>query len=577
VAHRRRTFAAFGSQQTTRSLTVRRIGRLHALLLLALLALTGRVIDLQIVQAGRLRALAARQAARILILPAARGQIYDRRGRLLAANVPAQSVHADPKMVPDPTSTAARLAPLLNLSAHDLSRRLASPGRFIWLGRRIDGTSARAIAQLQLPGIRLVEEDRRVYPSGSLAGQVLGFTGAENQGLAGIELAYERVLAGRPGRMQILTDALGRELVETREQLSPARPGRHVVLTIDAVIQHITERELGAAVRASRARRGVAIIMEPATGEVLAMAATPAFDPMAPDLHRPERWRNPAISDAYEPGSTLKAVVAAAALDSGAVYPTDTFYCPGHLRVGGTTIKDAEARPGGHGVQTLSDVIKNSCNVGAAQVGTRLGKSGMAHALRRFGFGQSTGIDLPGEAAGLIQAVEAWYGPTLQTISFGQGISVTPLQLLVAVSAVANGGMLMRPHVVRIIRDAAGATEPVPHMLARRVVRPEVGRAVMTMLKRVVDEGTGTRAAIEGYDVAGKTGTAQKPGPGGYVPGQYVASFIGVVPADAPRLAVLVIVDEPRGAYYGGEVAAPVFARVGLQVLHYLGVPPVPP
>ncbi|MGH2347994.1 MAG: peptidoglycan D,D-transpeptidase FtsI family protein, partial [bacterium] len=514
MAHRRRTFAELSSEQATRLLIIRRIGWLRTLLLLVLIALTGRLVDLQIVQAPRLRALARRQAAQILTITAVRGQIYDRRGRLLAINIRARSVYADPGLVTDPASAASQLAPLLALDPHDVHRRLTSPGRFVWIARRIESVPARVIAQLRLPGIGLVDEDRRVYPMRALAGRVLGFTGAENQGLAGIELAYESVLAGRSGRVQIVTDALGRELVDTRRVLSPTRPGRNLVLTIDAVIQHIAEREIASAVRASRARRGIAIVMDPATSEVLAMVAIPGFDPTVPDFRRPEGWRNPAVSDVYEPGSTLKAVVAAVALESGALRPNDTFYDPGYLRVGATTIRDAETRPGGHGLQTLSDIITNSCNVGAALVGTRVGKSRMAGSLRRFGFGEPTGIDLPGEAAGLIRPIEAWYGPTLQTISFGQGISVTPIQLLAAVSAIANGGALVRPHVVRSVRDVFGASEPAPTTPARRVVRPEVARTVTAMLKRAVDEGTGTGAALQAYDVAGKTGTAQKPGPG---------------------------------------------------------------
>lgn len=552
----------------------RRTSWLLGLILAVLGALVLRLIDVQMRQGPRLRALATQQAARIIALSPQRGVIFDRRGRPLAVNVPARSIFADPSLIMSAAGTAQKLAPLVGMSVEDLRKRLASPRRFVWIARRVDDDVAARVQALRLPGIGIVREDRRVYPSGPLAGSVLGFTGTDNQGLAGVELAYESILAGRAGEMRMLTDALGRELTGTERAITPVRDGRSILLTIDAVIQHIVERELTAAVQASAARRGIALVMDPRSGELLAVATAPAFDPSHPDLDRPNRWRNPAISDLYEPGSTFKVILAAAALETGAVGAMDRLAVPEALTVNGHTIREAEPRPDRPRVQTLSDMLTYSSNVGAAIVSTRLGKARMALALDRFGFGRPTGIDLPGEAAGLVRPTRDWYGPSLQTIGFGQGISVTPLQLLVAVSAVGNNGIAVRPHVARVIRTSEGGVEPVPPGPGRQVVSPKTAQAVTAMLMRAVAVGTGKKAAVDGYEVAGKTGTAEKPGPDGYARGKYVASFVGFAPARAPRIAVLVLLDEPRGRFYGGEVAAPVFARIASQILPRLGVPP---
>ncbi|MGH2425559.1 MAG: peptidoglycan D,D-transpeptidase FtsI family protein [bacterium] len=552
----------------------RRTSWVLALTLASLGTLMLRLIDMQIRQGPRLRTLAAQQAIRIIDLPSQRGVIYDRRGRPLAVNVPARSIFADPSLIMNAAATAERLAPLVGVSAEDLRKRLISPRRFVWIARRADDEVAARVRALRLPGIRTVREDRRVYPSGPLAGAVLGFTGTDNQGLAGMELTYESVLAGRAGQMRLVIDALGRELTGTERVITPVRDGRSVLLTIDAVIQHIVERELTAAVRESAARRGIALVMDPRSGEMLAVATAPAFDPSRPDLHRPDRWRNPAISDLYEPGSTFKVILAAAALESGAIGAEERFAVPEALTVSGHTIREAEPHPDRPKVQTLSDMLTYSSNVGAAIVGARLGKTRMVLALDRFGFGRPTGIDLPGEAAGLVRPTREWYGPSLQTIGFGQGISVTPLQLLVAASALANNGVALRPRVARVIRSSEGGVEPVPPDPGRQVVSQKTAQAVMAMLRRAVAAGTGRKAAVEGYEVAGKTGTAEKPGPGGYARGKYVASFVGFAPVGAPRIAVLILLDEPQGRFYGGEVAAPVFARMASQILYRLGVPP---
>lgn len=540
-----------------------------------LAALLFRLMELQLLQAAQLRRLAEDQAGRQITLPASRGAVYDRLGRVLAMNVPMWSVYADPKLVKDAPAVASALAPVLSLPPDALLTEFRRRGRFVWLARRLEPEQAARIRRLELPGIGVVEEERRAYPNGRLAATVLGFAGIDNQGLAGVELSYDRALRGSVGRADVRVDGVGHELPGSRRVVVPPQPGSSLVLAIDQVIQFVAERELALAVKPARAKGGTAIVMDPWTGELLALATEPGFDPNRPDPTRPTTWRNIAVSDVYEPGSTFKVLVAAAAVESGAVGPRDRFYCAGSITVAGTVIRDAERRPGGRRTQTLSDIIRNSCNVGATQVGVKLGKVRMAEWLRQFGFGGPTGIDLPGEATGLVRPIREWYEPTLQTISFGQGLSVTPVQLLAAVAVLANGGTIVRPHVGRALRTADGSTGPLSWPAGKRLISGATARAVATMMARVVTDGTGTAAAVEGYTVAGKTGTAQKPDPaGGYARGKFVASFVGFVPADAPRLAILVTIDEPRGRYYGGEVAAPLFARIALPVLRYLRVPP---
>jgi cell division protein FtsI/penicillin-binding protein 2 len=363
--------------------------------------------------------------------------------------------------------------------------------------------------------------------------------------------------------------------MQTQRIVTPPRDGATLVLTLDEMIQHIAEREIASAAERARARAGLAVVMDPQTGGILAVAAWPSFDPNRYEDAPPQRWKSPAVADVYEPGSTFKLILAAAALDSRAVTLDDRWSDPGKIRINGVTIHDAE--PAEHFESlNLADIITFSSNVGAAQVATRLGKETFDAYIRQFGFGRPTGIDLPGEAAGLVRPIAEWRGPALQNIGFGQGISVTPIQLLVAVSALATDGLAARPHVVAVVRDADGRIVAAPGDAPRhRVIDAGVAAQVLAMMQRVVREGTGVKAQVDGYVVAGKTGTAQRPGPGGrYEPGAYVASFVGVVPVPSPRLAILVVIDTPRSAYFGGDVAAPVFREIARQALWYLRVPP---
>ncbi|MDQ7843199.1 MAG: penicillin-binding transpeptidase domain-containing protein [Armatimonadota bacterium] len=534
-----------------------------------------RLVHLQVVRGAYLAGIAQRQQLATIALEPHRGRLLDRRGRPLAINVEATSIYAVPAAISDPGAFAARVGPVLGLSTEELVRRLARGRYFVWLARKVRPEVVARMKALDLDeqiGYRV--EDLRAYPNGALAAHVLGFVGIDNQGLAGVELRYDGLLRGRPGEAVAAHDGMGRILVETQRIVEAPVDGSDLLLTIDQVVQHIAERALEGAMSRTHARAGLVAAMDVRSGEILALALRPTFVPAAAGTAAPERWVNRAISEVYEPGSTFKVILAAAAVDSGAVRPTETFACPGFLRVGDRIIRDAGGRR--HGAQTLGDVIKNSCNVGSAQVATRLGRVVFSRYVRAFGFGTPTRVDLPGEVGGLVPPLQGWAPPTLQTISFGQGISVTPVQLLAAVAALGNGGWLPRPHVVRAVRDPAGRlTAAADGRPARRVVRAETAAAVLAMMVKVVEEGSGRLARIDGYQVAGKTGTAQKAAPrGGYDPDRYVASFVGIVPADAPRLAILAILDEPHGAYYGSEVAAPVFREVASQTLWYLRIPP---
>lgn len=546
---------------------------------IALFALLGgRLFDLQVLHGHTLQRLAIRQQLESIRLPGARGIILDRTGSRLAVNVEADSIYAVPSAIPDAAAFAREVAPPLHLTPQDVMTRLRRGGlSFAWLARRQPPAAIDAVRALQLGGaIGIWPDTRRAYPAGTLAASVIGFTGTDETGLAGLELQYDGTLRGVEGVGTANRDAIGRELVHTERIVSPPRDGNTLVLTIDEVVQHIAERELTRAVAGAGAQGGVAIVMDPLTGAILAIATAPTFDPNHFQAVPPGRWKNRVVADVFEPGSTFKLILVAAALSSHAVAPGDTFPDPGKIRINGATIHDAEPPDPRHTTLSLTEIVKYSSNVGAAQVATRIGKERFYTYIKRFGFGHPTGIDLPGEAAGIIRPVSQWYGPSLQNIGFGQGISVTPIQLLVAASALATHGKAVRPHLVEAIRDAEGHAIVTPgNVPPRQIIEPAIADRVVAMMREVVEGGTGVKARVEGYTVAGKTGTAQRPGTsGGYEPGAYVASFVGVVPVSAPRLAILVIVDRPRGVYFGGDIAAPAFREIARQVLWYLRVPP---
>lgn len=573
----RRAFPRAAEAEAEHQRVIRqRATALFILLALALAGLGARLVSLHVVQAGALERMAARQQTGEFLIEPRRGRLLDRWGRPLAVNVDAESIYAVPSRIADRRAFARAVAPAMGLRADDVLSRLVPDRHFVWLARKVEPQTAAAVRRLGLgEGIGFLTEPRRQYPNGTLAAHVLGFAGIDNQGLAGAELAFDHYLRGRAGLARVERDAMGRPRLETRTIVRPPVDGADVVLTIDQVLQHIAERELDATLATTRAAWGAIAMLDPENGEVLALAVAPRFDPNAYERVPPERWNNPVLAHTYEPGSTFKVVLAAAALDAGAVDAREVFRTGGSLRVaGGYVIREARGRRFER--QTLADVIRNSSNVGAAMIATRLGVRRYHDAIRRFGFGAPTGIDLPGEASGLVPPPEQWRGAVLQTAGFGQGVSATPLQVLVAGATLARDGLLVRPRVLRAVRDPDGRAIEVPAPAAGpQVVAPQTARRVLAMMVEAVAHGGGTQAAIDGYPVAGKTGTAQKPSPaGGYLPDSYVASFLGIVPADRPRLAVLVLLDDPRGEYFGSVVAAPLFRAVASQALWHLRVAP---
>lgn len=532
-----------------------------------------RLVSLQVLQAAELTARADRQHQKSVTLEGVRGAVTDRHGKVLAMNVEVPSIFGVPTSLDSPANAAKSLSSVLHIRREDIEKKLRQDKHFVWLARKVEPEKGRRLEQLSIDGIGMVMEGRRFYPKGPLLAHVLGFVGMDGMGLEGLERRYESQLHGEKRLTILQRDALGRTVFPKglREQVPAA--GHALTLTIDEVIQYIAEKELEEAVDHARAKSGTIIVMEPQSGAILAMAVSPRFDPNAVASLTADRWRNRALTDTYEPGSTMKVVVAAAALEERVMMPGSMLFGEnGRMTVANTTIHDHEKL----GWMTFAQMMQKSSNIGAAKTGILLGQQRLYRYLQAFGFGQRTDIDLPGEVAGLLKSPREWGRRSLASISMGQEVGVTPMQMVSAVSAIANDGVLMKPYVVSGVSDQKG--QPVKEIrpqVRRRVVSPATARTLTTILEGVVASGTGTKAAIPGFRVAGKTGTAQKVDPrtGAYSSVLSVGSFVGFVPADAPRLAMIVVIDEPQGEAWGGVVAAPVFRRVGEQVLTYLGVP----
>jgi len=546
------------------------------LLLLLLLAGFGiilfRLVTLQVLQAAELTARADRQHQKSVTLEGARGTVTDRHGKVLAMNIEVPTIVGVPTSLDSPTNAARSLSPVLRIRRDEIEKKLRQDKHFVWLARKVEPEQGQRLEQLSIDGIGMVMEGRRFYPKGPLLAHVLGFVGMDGLGLEGLERRYEVQLHGEKRVTILQRDALGRTVFPKglREQV-PA-PGHALTLTIDEVIQYIAEKELEEAVNNAHAKAGTIIVIEPRSGAILALAVSPRFDPNTVASLTADRWRNRALTDTYEPGSTMKVVVAAAALEEKVMMPGSMVFGEnGRMTIANTTIHDHEKL----GWMTFAQMIQKSSNIGAAKTGMLLGEQRMYRYLQAFGFGQRTDVDLPGEVGGLLKSPREWGRRSLASISMGQEVGVTPLQMVSAVSAIANDGVLMKPYVVSEVRDQKGQLlkNILPHV-RRRVVSPDTARTLTTILEGVVTNGTGMKAAISGYRVAGKTGTAQKVDPrtGTYSSSLSVGSFVGFVPADAPRLAMIIVIDEPQGEAWGGVVAAPVFRRVGEQVLTYLGV-----
>jgi cell division protein FtsI (penicillin-binding protein 3) len=528
----------------------------------------GRAAWVQGVHGGTYSSQAERQNRETVVLPAGRGTIYDRNNEPLAIGEQATTVYADPRIVADPRTAALTAGKILRLDPNELYPLLANRSTgFTYVFRKADPVRADKLAKLQIGGFGFYPEELRTYPQKTVAASVLGYAGVDNRGLEGLEASLDKTLAGRDGSEVVVKDASGQaiDIIESR----PEQRGKNVVLTLDSQIQANAESVLADTVRAWGARGGTAVVMDVRTGAVLAMANAPVFNANRFATTSADRRRNRAITDTYEPGSTFKLVTVTAALEDNVVSPTTAFTLPSSIKVADRTIRESHAR--GTQRMTVKQIISESSNVGTVTIASRLGAGRLADWVSRFGFGKTTGIDFPGESPGIVLPLEEWSGSTIGTVPIGQGIAVTPMQMVSAYATVGNHGVR---NVPRLIHKIGGRT--LPRATAKRIVRKSTARQVMAMLRDVVVEGTGTQAAVPGYTVAGKTGTASKPENGRYV-AKYVASFVGLVPAKNPRLAILVAIDEPRGQIWGGVVAAPAFAKIAKFDLQYLEVPPDAP
>jgi cell division protein FtsI (penicillin-binding protein 3) len=539
---------------------------------LAIALIAAKAVHVQLFQGDWLSEKAAAQYQGSMVTQGQRGTIYDRNLHKLAASIDVASIGAFPKAVEHPKEAARLLGAALDLKRRDVERRLASSSNFVWIKRQVTPREAKNVESLALRGIQFVTEPSRIYPQKTVAAQILGFSGVDGQGLEGLEFFYNERLSGDTARLTVTRDALGRGF-QVEHVAMPDPSGNNLVLTLDRTIQYNAEVRLAEAVAEFGAKSGIAIVMQPATGAILAQAHYPLFNPNAFKSTEKANSRNRAITDPFEPGSTMKIFTAAVALEAGVCSPATVFNCEnGNYRIGSNTVHDTHP----HGWLPLSEIVKVSSNIGAIKIAELLGHQGLYEGLRRFGIGQKTGIDSPGETSGSIAPWERWRRIDGATIAFGQGVSVSALQLLTATAALANGGLLMKPYLVQAITDSRGRlVESFKPQPVRRAVSPETARAMVEIMKGVVTKGgTATSAAMERYTVAGKTGTAQKVEAGSYAHGKYTSLFVGFAPADAPAVAILVAIDEPQKAHYGGVVAAPTFKRIAQETLDHLATPP---
>ncbi len=586
-----RTRPRAGTGSTLRSgdeLAIRRIRWTLAIFAVLVVASTVKLVQIQVVDAADLAAVGERQRARTLELPASRGRIYDRDGDVLATSIQAATIYADPRAyrgtrtpegreVP-PAGEAAvvadRLAPLLDADPAALRERLEQDRHFVYLARQVDHELGEEIAALELPGIGVLTEPERVYPAGTLAGQVVGFTDIDAQGLQGLEARYDHVLAGEPGTLLLERAPGGLDIASGIRELEPPVVGTDVVLTLDRDIQHVAELAADDALERYEARGASIVVTEVGTGDVLAMASAPGFDPNHRGDEDPADRRNRAVTDVFEPGSTQKALTVAAALEEGVVEPTTTMEVEDTIRIGGSTFSDVSR----HETETwsLHQIMERSSNVGTIQIAQELGEERLESYLREFGYGQPTDLGFPGESGGLLMPHTEWWGTSLPTIAIGHGVAVSLVQLANSYGTLANDGVAVSPRLVRGTVGEDGRLSPVPAPRSHRVVSSETAATVRDMLEDAVsgEFGTGGLARVEGFQVAGKTGTARKPLEDGRgYSDQYVATFVGMAPAHDPRVVVAVMIDEPY-PFYGGLVAAPVFAEVMEAALLALRVPP---
>ena len=536
-----------------------------------------RAYQLQVLDKDRLARIALAGYRGIVKLPPKRGTIYDRKGHELAVSVEVESIYTHPHLMQNKVQTAKLLSKILEIKESALLGLFKSQRPFVWIDRKVAPEKIKKAKALGIEGVGFTTETRRYYPGKEIAGHVLGFAGEDNQGLEGLEKKYDKILKGPDYTLIQMRDALGRPFYVNRPAPEESEI-RDLVLTIDKDIQYAAEQALKKTVEETRAKNGHAIVVDVETGEILAMAVTPLFNPNVFWTHQANQWRNRVVTDSYEPGSTIKAYLLAAALDSSLVSPETKFFCEnGEYKIGTNTIHDHDRK--GHGMLSVSEIITFSSNIGAVKIGQRIGYKRFHEYLGKFGFGDRTDIDLPGEQEGFLRPVKEAKEIEKATSFFGQGMTVNSLQLVMAMGAIANGGKLMKPYVVKAVRDQRGKVVEENHpQVVRKVMSPETARKVTQVLESVVKEkgGTGNLAAIKGYRVAGKTGTSQKVDPATkrYSGKNYVTLFVGFAPVESPRLAILALVDEPEAKKYGGLVAAPVFREVGAWSLNHLRVIP---
>ena len=550
----------------------RRLVALLVCVLLAFVAVAVKLVKVQVVDGPRFAQVGESQLVHTEHLPAARGTIFDRNGVELAMTIRQSTVWANPRAVTDPAAAAGALAPVLGVDVEVLLERLRTPAAFVYLARTIPDGVAKQVQELALDGVYLMDEPKRFTPASDLALPLLGMVGTDNEGLGGVELLYEEQLAGQPGMVVVEQDPTGLPLPGGVRERQPSVRGDDLVLTIDRAIQYEAERSLAAEIQKAKAKGGVAVVMEVATGEIVAMANLVADD----GENVRQAPSNLAVTQAYEPGSVNKMITVAAALEDGLVKPDTTLKVPYSLQVGGHTFTEHDFHDPID--WNITEIVAHSSNTGSIMLGQQLGKDRLDHYLRAFGFGSMTSLRFPGETPGIMLDPADWSGSSIGTIPIGQGIAVTALQMLAAYNTVANDGVYVAPKLVKSVMGSDGKAVPTKPSERRRVVSERTAEQVVDMLSEVVRAGTGTNAAIDGYTVAGKTGTARKPleGARGYKAGAYMSSFAGFVPAEKPALAALVMLDEPT-PIFGGLVAAPVFAQIAKYGLRQFKVPPPPP
>jgi cell division protein FtsI (penicillin-binding protein 3) len=544
------------------------------------IAVLVRLVDLQVFQRAELEARAESQRTNLLEVPAQRGDLLDRHGNVLAYSVDVDTVCAVPSKLQDPKQAASRICDALGdcdqAGRAALTKTLSRSKRsFAYVRHQITPDQARRVAALEIDGVFFQKEPHRYYPNRDLAGPVLGYVGAEYRGLAGLEATYDAKLRGRPGQMLLEFDGRMRDRhVFNRVGREPV-PGASLELTIDDYLQHVAERELEAGVLENNAKGGSVVIMDPVSGEILALANNPTFNPNSYGLFPPDLQRNRGVQDVYEPGSTFKIVTASAALEEKVMRPTDLIDTGGGTIAIGSKRVVREAQGHAYGTLSFTDVIVKSSNIGAIKIGLRLGAGRLGQYVQRFGFGTRLSPDFPGESAGIVWRPAQWSDSTLASVSMGYEVSVTPLQMASAASTVANGGELVQPRIVRAVIDADGRV-PVPRKVVRRVMSPGTAAEMTAIMEAVVEQGTGKMARLEDFTVAGKTGTANKNQNGHYLEHDYNVSFVGFVPSRKPALTIIVMIDTPRGPNrpFGGTVSAPIFHRIANAALRYLGVTP---